>query len=33
VEALAPAPPCLEGATFCIGTDDEDYGGIFRPLP
>ncbi len=33
VEALAPSPRFLEGSTFCIGTDDEKYGGIFRPLP
>jgi len=33
VEALAPTPECLEGSSFCIGTDDESYGGIFRPLP
>lgn len=33
VEALAPTPEALEGSQFCIGTDDESYGGIFRPLP
>lgn len=33
VEALAPTPAALEGSQFCIGTDDEVYGGIFRPLP
>lgn len=33
VEALAPTPRSLEGSTLCIGTDDEAYGGIWRPLP
>jgi len=33
VEALAPTPDALEGSQFCIGTDDESFGGIFRPLP
>lgn len=33
VEALAPTPEVLEGSQFCVGTDDEFYGGIFRPLP
>jgi len=33
VEALAPTPEALEGSQFCIGTDDESFGGIFRPLP
>lgn len=33
VEALAPTPKGIEGSTFCIGTDDEVYGGLWRPLP
>lgn len=33
VEALAPTPEGIEGSGFCIGTDDENYGGIWRPLP
>ncbi|MGE0490043.1 MAG: hypothetical protein AB7S38_12625 [Vulcanimicrobiota bacterium] len=30
VEALAPCS--LPGSELCVGTDDEDYQGIWRPL-
>lgn len=33
VEALAPTPSGIEDSTFCVGTDDEVYGGLWRPLP
>lgn len=33
VEALAPTPAGFGGSPFCVGTDDENYGGIWRPLP
>jgi hypothetical protein len=32
VEALAAAPKCVSKSAFAIGTDDESYGGIWRPL-
>ncbi|MCR5661785.1 MAG: hypothetical protein K6G50_06620 [bacterium] len=32
-EALTITPRIINNSTFCIGTDDEEYGGIFRPLP
>ena len=31
VEALGPC--WLPGSSFCVGTDDEVYGGAWRPLP
>jgi hypothetical protein len=30
IEALGP--PCLEGAVLSVATDDEGYGGVWRPL-
>jgi hypothetical protein len=33
VEALCPTPPGLGLGGFCVGTDDEIYGGVWRPLP
>lgn len=33
VESLAPTPAGVEDSPFCIGTDDEVYGGLWRPLP
>lgn len=32
VEALAAPTPAVPGSGFSIGTDDENYGGIWRPL-
>jgi hypothetical protein len=32
VEALADAPGAVDNSVITIGTDDESYGGIWRPL-
>jgi len=32
VEALAPPPRCVPRAGFAVATDDENYGGVWRPL-
>ena len=33
VEALEESPPYFPDSDFVIGTDDESFGGIIRPLP
>ena len=32
VEALAAPPRCVPRAGFAVATDDENYGGVWRPL-
>ena len=33
VEALEASPPLFPNSDFFIGTDDESFGGLIRPLP
>ncbi len=32
VEAMAPCPESIPPTKICIGSDDERYGGLWRPL-